>query len=95
MGSLPGRRLAARILAHGAREAVRRHDAGDRGSVGVLARPGIRTTLDLLLGDRLVDRGEAIAGRGRGGGNRVGGGGGEPLGEAVEMASAVKRAVRR
>jgi hypothetical protein len=52
MGSLPGRRLAARILAHGAREAVRRHDGGDRGSVGVLARPGIRAALERLLGDR-------------------------------------------
>ena len=51
-GSLPGRRLAARILAHGAREAVRRHDAGDRGGVGVLARPGIRAALERLLGDR-------------------------------------------
>ena len=52
MGALPGRRLAARILAHGAREAVRRHDAGDRGGVAVLARPGIRATLQRLLGDR-------------------------------------------
>ncbi|MBS1124144.1 MAG: serine/threonine protein kinase, partial [Deltaproteobacteria bacterium] len=52
MGSLPARRLAARILAHGAREAVRRYDAGDRGGVGVLARSGIRAALDRLLGDR-------------------------------------------
>ncbi len=52
MGALPGRRLAARILAHGAREAVRRHDAGDRGGVAVLARRGIRATLERLLGDR-------------------------------------------
>src|SRR5690348_5160052 len=33
MGSLPGRRLAARLLAHGAREALRRLDGGDRGGV--------------------------------------------------------------
>ena len=52
MGSLPGRRLAARILAHGAREAVRRHDAGDRGGVAVLARPGLRAALERLLADR-------------------------------------------
>ena len=52
MGSLPARRHAARILAHGAREAVRRHDGGDRGGVAVLARPGIRAALQRLLGDR-------------------------------------------
>ncbi|MEO8705818.1 MAG: protein kinase [Kofleriaceae bacterium] len=51
-GSLPARRLAGRILAHGSREAVRRHDAGDRGAVAVLARPGIRAALARLLGDR-------------------------------------------
>ncbi|MDB4958449.1 MAG: serine/threonine protein kinase [Myxococcales bacterium] len=63
MGSLPGRRLAARILAHGAREAVRRHDAGDRGGVQVLARPGVRAALGRLLGDReaLVWRFASIA----------------------------------
>ncbi len=49
-GSLPGRRLAARILAHGAREAVRRHDAGDRGGGAILGRA--RGTLDRLVGDR-------------------------------------------
>lgn len=52
MGSLPARRLAARILAHGAREAVRRIDTGDRGGVTVLARPGTRAALERLLGDR-------------------------------------------
>jgi len=52
MGSLPARRLAARILAHGAREAVRRFDTGDRGGVAVLARSGTRAALDRLLGDR-------------------------------------------
>ena len=36
-GSLPSRRLAGRILAHGAREALRRLDGGDRGGVQVLA----------------------------------------------------------
>ena len=51
-GSLPARRLAARILAHGAREAVRRQDAGDRGGVAVLARPGLRAALVRLLADR-------------------------------------------
>ncbi len=62
-GSLPGRRLAARILAHGAREAVRRYDAGDRGGVRVLARPGVRAALARLLGDReaLVSRFASIA----------------------------------
>ncbi len=63
MGSLPGRRLAARILAHGAREAVRRYDAGDRGVIRVLARPGVRAALARLLGDReaLVSRFASIA----------------------------------
>jgi eukaryotic-like serine/threonine-protein kinase len=51
-GALPGRRLAARLLAHGAREALRRHDSGDRGVVRVLARPGTRAALARLLGDR-------------------------------------------
>jgi hypothetical protein len=51
-GALPGRRLAARILAHGSREAVRRHASGDRGGVAVLARPGIRAALSRLLHDR-------------------------------------------
>ncbi|CAN5915728.1 hypothetical protein BH11MYX2_BH11MYX2_22050 [soil metagenome] len=63
MGSLPGRRLAARILAHAAREAVRRHDAGDRGGAAVMLRPGIRAALERLLGDReaLVWRFASIA----------------------------------
>jgi tetratricopeptide (TPR) repeat protein len=63
MGSLPGRRLAARILAHGAREAVRRYDAGDRGGVRVLSRPAVRAALSRLLGDReaLVTRFASIA----------------------------------
>lgn len=52
MGSLPARRLAARTLAHGAREALRRHDAGDRGGVAVLARPGLRSALLRLVQDR-------------------------------------------
>jgi hypothetical protein len=62
-GSLPGRRLAARILAHGAREAVRRLDSGDRGGVQVLVRPGVRAALGRLLADReaLVWRFAAIA----------------------------------
>ncbi|HEY5924698.1 MAG TPA: protein kinase [Kofleriaceae bacterium] len=62
-GSLPGRRLAARILAHGAREVVRRYDAGDRGGVRVLARPGVRAALARLVGDReaLVSRFASIA----------------------------------
>src|SRR3569623_2549977 len=51
-GSLPARRLAARILAHGAREAVRRLERGDRGSAQVLVRPGVRAALGRLLGDR-------------------------------------------
>ena len=62
-GSLPGRRLAGRILAHGAREALRRLDGGDRGGVQVLARPGVRAALARLLGDReaLVWRSASIA----------------------------------
>ncbi len=51
-GALPGRRLAARVLAHGAREAVRRHANGDRGGVAILARPGLRAALARLLADR-------------------------------------------
>ncbi len=63
MGALPGRRLAARILAHGAREAVRRHAGGDRGGVTVLARAGVRAALGRLLADReaLVWRFASIA----------------------------------
>lgn len=62
-GSLPARRLAGRILAHGAREALRRLDGGDRGGVQILARPGIRTALTRLLSDReaLVWRFASIA----------------------------------
>ncbi len=62
-GSLPSRRLAARILAHGAREALRRLDGGDRGGIRVLARPGVRAALARLLGDReaLVWRFASIA----------------------------------
>ena len=62
-GSLPGRRLAGRILAHGAREALRRLDGGDRGGVQVLARPGVRAALARLLADReaLVWRSAGIA----------------------------------
>ncbi|MDX2088095.1 MAG: protein kinase [Kofleriaceae bacterium] len=52
MGSLPGRRLVARTLAHGAREAVRRYDAGDRGGAQVLARPALRAALLRLVNDR-------------------------------------------
>lgn len=63
MGSLPARRLAARILAHAAREALRRHDAGDRGGVAIMVRPGIRAAIERLQGDReaLVWRFAAIA----------------------------------
>jgi hypothetical protein len=62
-GSLPARRLAARLFAHGAREAVRRLETGDRGGVKVLARPAMRGALARLLGDReaLVWRFAAIA----------------------------------
>src|SRR5258706_10211762 len=62
-GALPGRRLAGRILAHGAREALRRLDGGDRGGVQVLARAGVRAALARLLGDReaLVWRFASIA----------------------------------
>lgn len=62
-GSLPGRRLAARLLAHGAREAVRRYDLGDRGGVRVFARAGLRESLARLVADReaLVWRFASIA----------------------------------
>ncbi|MEO6775466.1 MAG: serine/threonine-protein kinase [Kofleriaceae bacterium] len=62
-GSLPSRRLAGRILAHGAREALRRLDGGDRGGVQVLGRPGVRAALRRLLRDReaLVWRFASIA----------------------------------
>jgi hypothetical protein len=62
-GSLPARRLAARLFAHGARETLRRLDTGDRGGVHVLARAPIRSALARLIGDReaLVWRFAAIA----------------------------------
>jgi hypothetical protein len=62
-GSLPGRRLAARLFAHGAREALHRLDGGDRGGVQVIGREATRGALERLLGDReaLVWRFAAIA----------------------------------
>jgi hypothetical protein len=51
-GSLPSRRLAARILERAAREAARRHAAGDDTGVRVFQLASVRTSLDRLLGDR-------------------------------------------
>jgi eukaryotic-like serine/threonine-protein kinase len=62
-GSLPSRRLAARLLERAAREAARRHAEGDRGAVGVFRRPTVRSAWWRLLADResLVWRHAAIA----------------------------------
>ncbi|HWN67306.1 MAG TPA: hypothetical protein VNM90_06675, partial [Haliangium sp.] len=51
-GSLPSRRLAARILERAAREAARRHAAGDDTGVRVFQLASVRTSLDRLLADR-------------------------------------------
>lgn len=51
-GSLPSRRLAARILERAAREAARRHAAGDDTGVRVFQLASVRTCLDRLLADR-------------------------------------------
>jgi hypothetical protein len=63
MGSLPSRRLAARLLERAAREAVRRHGEGDRGAIGAFQRPAVRAAWWRLLADResLVWRHAAIA----------------------------------
>ncbi len=62
-GSLPSRRLAARILERAAREAVRRLQVDDDGGMVVLARASVRDAWWRLLADResLVWRHAAVA----------------------------------
>jgi len=62
-GSLPSRRLAARLLERAAREAARRLVDGDESGLGVFTRAGVREAWLRLLGDResLVWRHVAIA----------------------------------
>lgn len=63
IGSLPSRRLAARVLERAAREAARRARGGDDGALAILARPAIRDVARRLLDDResLVWRHAAVA----------------------------------
>ncbi len=51
-GSMPSRRLAARLLERAARESARRASHGDEGSLRVFAEPVIRSAWDRLLLDR-------------------------------------------
>jgi len=51
-GSLPSRRLAARVLERAAREAARRKTRGDDGGVTTLTRPTVRDAWNRLLADR-------------------------------------------
>ncbi|MCB9594687.1 MAG: protein kinase [Sandaracinaceae bacterium] len=51
-GSLPQRRLAARLLERAAREAARRCAQGDDGVLGVFERDGVAAAWARLLGDR-------------------------------------------
>lgn len=51
-GSLPSRRLAARVLERAARECARRAAQGDTGSLRAFQEPSIRTAWQLLLSDR-------------------------------------------
>ena len=62
-GSLPSRRLSARLLERAARECVRRASGGDDGVVAVFDRPSVRGAWDRLLRDRepLVWRHVAVA----------------------------------
>ncbi len=62
-GSLPDRRLAARLLAHAVRAAITRAAVGDLDGVRLLSSPAIRAPLERLLRDReaLVWRFAAIA----------------------------------
>ncbi|MEM7607657.1 MAG: serine/threonine-protein kinase [Myxococcota bacterium] len=52
MGSLPSRRLAARLLERAAREAARRAAGGDDSGVRVFDAPEMRAAWDRLLADR-------------------------------------------
>lgn len=62
-GSLPSRRLAARLLERAARESARRAMQGDTGSLRAFEEPAVRTAWRLLLNDResLVWRHVAVA----------------------------------
>ena len=62
-GSLPDRRRAARLLAHAARAAVERAEAGDDDSLAIFATPVVAAASTRLLADReaLVWRFAAIA----------------------------------
>ncbi len=51
-GSLPSRRLAARLLERAAREAARRCDHGDDSVLAVFERDGVKRAWERLLGDR-------------------------------------------
>lgn len=51
-GSLPSRRLAARLLERAAREAARRAAEGDDTGVGVFCTPPVREAWERLLADR-------------------------------------------
>ncbi len=63
VGSLPSRRLAARMLERAAREAARRAAQGDAGSLRAFQEPAVKAAWQLLLGDResLVWRHVAVA----------------------------------
>jgi eukaryotic-like serine/threonine-protein kinase len=52
MGSLPSRRLAARLLERAAREAARRATEGDHSGVHVFGKPSVSTSFHRLLADR-------------------------------------------
>lgn len=51
-GSLPSRRLAARLIERAAREAARRYASGDDTGVRVFQMPSVRASLGRLLADR-------------------------------------------
>ncbi len=52
MGSLPSRRLAARLLERAARESARRAAQGDAGSLRAFQEPAVKAAWKLLLNDR-------------------------------------------
>ena len=62
-GSLPSRRLAARLLERAARECARRVAQGDAGSLRAFQEPAVQAAWQLLLADResLVWRHVAVA----------------------------------
>lgn len=63
IGSLPSRRLAARLLERAAREAARRATSGDETGVQIFGTPPVRSAWDRLLAEResLVWRHVAVA----------------------------------